>query len=142
MDTGDFIGVLVWGGGFYLVFVMPFHLAARRAKKAKKKLETFSLQNNFKADYINSGNTLAIESKTKRIALCESGNYKLFEPSDVKEWSTGMDYLEDVKGKQHAKYYIQLRVNSLDNPNPRIWFGNANQERDMWYARITTLLNG
>ena len=118
------------------VFLL-LHLS--RKNRNKKAFEDANLRNSFTPDYIDCNQQIAIESVSKRIMLKNQMNYRVYSSDEILSWHTGYDYIKS-KNNIHYKYYIEFRVNDLDNPNPKAWFGGANQERDKWYSRVTTLL--
>jgi len=97
--------------------------------------------NDFSPDYIAGNKAISLDSKSKKMMLKTKSGYRVYLPEEVSGWNTGYDSIT-FNNKVNYKYYIEFRVKDLDNPNPRAWFGGANQERDKWYARVSIMFNG
>lgn len=119
------------------IIVISIHISQRKKKVFEKALK----DNDFSPDYIANNQAISLDSKTKRMMLKLKSGYRVYSSEEVLGWGTGYDSIT-FNNKVNYKYYIEFRVKDLDNPNPRAWFGGFNQERDKWYARVTTLYNG
>lgn len=114
---------------------------AKRRNGAAKPFDEALTANKFSPDYISDNHAISIDSNSKRIMLKSGKNcFRVYEPEEILSWHAGYDHIT-VSNNIFYKYYIEFRVKDLDNPNPKAWFGGANQERDKWLARVTTLYN-
>lgn len=134
-----FLAVLVFG--FWLLIRFGLWLGKAISAPGKSAYEAACRKFKLQPDYVSSLRSIAIESATRRVMLNTSQGYRVYEPGEVSAWSSGWDTLIAM-GRQHYKYYIEFRVKDLDDPNPKAWFGGNHHERDLWYARITTMFNG
>lgn len=119
------------------VFFLGLYYVWSQAKRVEVALKKAIKEYSFEPDYISNDNYIAINSVTKQVMLMTGKDFRVFESGEVSEWSCGVDYNRDS-----PKYYIQFRVSDLDNPNPKAWFGGNLQDRELWYARISTMYNG
>ncbi|RLA45580.1 MAG: hypothetical protein DRR42_19220 [Gammaproteobacteria bacterium] len=123
-----------------LAVIGVFIIASSQRRKSNSRFKSIMEKNNFNPSHIHDEN-VALELDTKRLVIntVHSG-IRLYEPSSIMGWSTGVDIVSENKGSQYL-YFIELRVKDPNFPNPKILFGEDYLLREEWNARITTVYN-